>query len=300
VFPTFQPSAPTVRPTSLPTPLPKAPTFVPTPAPTGEPTSAPTASTVIEMQVSQELSGVSADDFNSDPAVSASFTQSVAEAMGIDSDSVEILGVTESNSTSRRLLGLGGSGGGGGGLRLSFLSRPEDRKLGSVTLTVDYAVVLVMQSLGYQDADEAVSQLKQSIEDSVSTGEFTEILKTVSSSLSVAILNNVTAATVAVKKVVLSYNSASPTLHPTSQPSAHRKKSHDPSPAMSVVDISAVVASFVCLCVLAGVAYFYRFSSKSKVKILAVRSNSQLGPDYQRHDFVDLQDRRFDDQPEGP
>jgi hypothetical protein len=240
------------------------------------------------MQVSQDLTGVTAADFNSDPAVSSSFTQSVAEAMGVDDSSVEILGVTESNSSSRRLGLLG--------LRLSSSvtsltssssssSPPElSRRLGTVKLTVDYAVVLVMQSLGYQDADEAVSQLRQSIEDSVSTGQFTEILKTVSTSNAVTVLANVKADQVTVKQVVLSYNSAPPSLFPTSQPSVHHKRSSsDSESGLSGGGlIGVIVAAAVVWLLIISFLGFYLYSTKKLasqiIPVQAAESNFIFPP----------------------
>jgi hypothetical protein len=47
------------------------------------------------MQVSQELSGVSENTFNTDAGVRISFTESVGEAMGVSNNSVQILGAKE-------------------------------------------------------------------------------------------------------------------------------------------------------------------------------------------------------------
>jgi hypothetical protein len=239
------------------------------------------------MQVSQDLTGVTAADFNSDPAVSSSFTQSVAEAMGVDDSSVEILGVTESNSSSRRLglLGLRLSSSVTSLTSSSSSTSPElSRRLGTVKLTVDYAVVLVMQSLGYQDADEAVSQLRQSIEDSVSTGQFTEILKTVSTSNAVTVLANVKADQVTVKQVVLSYNSAPPSLFPTSQPSVHHKRSSsDSESGLSGGGlIGVIVAAAVVWLLIISFLGFYLYSTKKLasqiIPVQAAESNFIFPP----------------------
>jgi hypothetical protein len=213
---------------------------------------------MIELQVSQELSGVSADTFNSDAEVRISFTESVGEAMGVSNNSVQILGATEGNTTtnSRRVLSLRSSS--------SSHSQATVRKLNDVKLTVDYAVIVLMQSLGFQDSDEAVDHLKQSIQDSVSIGEFTDLLKSKSANLV-----NVSAAEVTIKKVVLSYNSMSPTRHPTSSPTSpptshsSKKSSSDSKPGLSrggVIGVTIAVG-FVFL-ILLGLVY-YVFTPKS-------------------------------------
>jgi hypothetical protein len=225
------------------------------------------------MEVSQELSGVSAEDFNSDPSVGISFTQSVAEAMGISNNSVEITNVTEVSATSS-------SSGSGSGRRLRLLALSSgSRQLGGsseVSLQVDYVVTLVMQSLGFQDSDEAVTQMKQSIQDSVSTGEFSEILKTVSKALSVNILANVSASQITIKKVSLAYSSPSPTLRPTSQPSlphTDKKSSSDPHALSGGGLIGVIVAGGVILCLLAGLLHFFTSpQTKEVVDVSVVKS----------------------------
>jgi hypothetical protein len=224
------------------------------------------------MQVSQELSGVSADTFNSDAEVRISFTESVGEAMGVSNNSVQILGAKEidANTTSRRLLSL----------RSSFLSQLRVRKLNDVRLNIDYSVIVVMQSLGFQDADEAVGHLKQSIEDSVSIGEFTDLLL----SRNVKSLQNVSATGVSVTKVVFSYNSMSPTSQPTSQPSVPKKSSSDSNPGLSQGGfIGVIVAAGVLFLVLLGLVY-YAFTTRSGHTL--VHQHDQTGSKNAKHDGV--------------
>jgi hypothetical protein len=243
---------------------------------------------VIEMEVSQELSGVSAADFASDPSVGISFTQSVAEAMGISNNSVEIVNVTEvtpssaSASSGRRVSVVAAIA--RGGLRSSFLSSPlaepespdGARRLSEVSLQVDYVVTLVMQSLGFQDSDEAVSHMKQTIQESVSTGEFTEILKAVGA------LANATATRVTIKKVVLAYSSPSPTLRPTSQPSTpHSATRNEKNPsALSEGGLIGVIVScglLSCLFIAIYVSRLFSLSSKQVADIGIMDSHLSFG-----------------------
>jgi hypothetical protein len=225
------------------------------------------------MQVSQELSGVSENTFNTDAGVRISFTESVGEAMGVSNNSVQILGAKEIyvNTTSRRLLSL----------RSSFLDQERVRKLNDVRLNVDYTVNVIMQSLGFQDADEAVGHLKQSIEESVSIGEFADLLK----SRNVKSLENVSATGVTVTKVVFSYNSMSPTSHPTTQPSVHysKRSSASSNPGLSPGGfIGVLVAAGVLFLVLLGLIYYafpprsdHTLAQNSKLEGLVALSNQE-------------------------
>jgi hypothetical protein len=66
-----------------------------------------------------------------------------------------------------------------------------------------------------------------------------------------------------VKKVVLSYNSASPTLHPTSQPSVHRKPSSDSAPGLSGGGlIGVIVAAAVVFLLLILLVALHLYSAK--------------------------------------
>lgn len=234
---------------------------------------------------------MSAEDFNSDPSMGIAFTQSVAEAMGINNNSVSILGVNEVNSTSpsRRLMG---------GLLRSLsmsVSAPSDsrggtRRLNAVRLNVNYVVILVMQSLGFQDSDEAVSQLRESIEYSVNTGEFTDILKAVSQSLSLKILENVTSASVAITKVVLAYNSASPTSHPTSQPSlpvSHKSSGSEDALSEGGL-IGVIVAALVIFLLLVVFGVLHCLSTKKIAPRIIPVQNTGVNPNFDSvRDVVD-------------
>lgn len=184
--------------------------------------------------------------------------------MNINNNSVVIGNVSEVSTTTRRMAGL-----------------RSDRALATTsTLNIDYAVVLVMQSLGFQDADEAVSSLLDSIQGSVSSGEFLDILKEVSQTYSMDLFANAYTPEVTVTKVILSYNSpapspapsTSPTLFPTAFVKTKSSSTNFLSSKETVIVIAvAVVAGVLGVLIL---SYIFLRGFKNPAKIISVRENT--------------------------
>jgi len=123
--PTPVPTAPTPVPTAQPTPVPSA---APTPAPTASPTPAPTSATV-ELQLGLTMSQDSIDVMAANPdAAKAGLQSGLATSLGVDLALIEITGA--STPTNPNILGL----------RALSERLPADRRLQSVTLTVDFTV----------------------------------------------------------------------------------------------------------------------------------------------------------------
>lgn len=264
-----------MTPTLYPSPVPKDPTFEPTPGPTGEPTFAPTASTVVELQLNQVIQGVAASDFQT-PNFRITFTKSVAAAMNINNNSVSIGNVTESSS-SRRMSGFGI----GSGLRASS-AHPNHLLTATTTLNIDYSVILIIQSLGFQDPEEAVLSLVDTIQGSVSTGEFLDILREVSNTFSMDIFANAATPDVTITKVTLSYNSPAPSSSPTHQPT-HETHTHPAKQMLSPNGLIGVIVAAVFVFLIAVVVIVVSMFGGFKLPATVAPKHPRT-PDFHRVD----------------
>jgi hypothetical protein len=201
------------------------------------------------------------------PSLKITFTQSVAVAMNINNNSVVIGNISQVSSTRR----------------MSISSLRSERGLSATpALNIDYAVIIVMQSLGFQDPDEAVSSLIDSIQGSVSTGEFLDILKEVSQTYSMDIFADASTPAVTITKVVLSYNSPAPSTAPTMLPTSLVVKSRSSQAFISSNGglIVIVVVAGVVLIGLLTFCYFCVYGFKFPAKI----SHHPRTPDFHHVD----------------
>ena len=180
---------------------------MPSSVPTYTPTLAPSASTVVEIAFEQSVQGVTSEEFLNNSNASAAFIASVASSMNIAEDTIVITNVTDGE-------------GSGNGTRRRLRHGEEQRRLNTPSeLVIDYTIEAVIQSLGFQNASDAIFFLTTTLSGSISSGNFSAILKDKSVTLGISVLVNVTANTVTVTNVKVSYNSASPSSMPTAAPS---------------------------------------------------------------------------------
>jgi len=151
----------------------------------------------------QGIEKVTKEEFLNNSNATAAFKSTVATNLDVDEEAVVITNITDSTG-ERRLLRMMDS---------------SERRLSTPVLLIDYSVIVVIQSLGYQNASDAAAFIITSLQESISSGNFSATLTEKSTTLGVVLLNNVTANTITVKEFKVTYNSASPTSIPTSAPS---------------------------------------------------------------------------------
>jgi hypothetical protein len=195
--------------------------------------------------------------------------------MNVTDDMIVITNVTDGGNVTRRLL------------------RHDQRRLNSPELFIDYKVLAIIQSLGFQDATEATSFLVTALSDTISSGNFATTLAEKSESLGIRVFVNVTTNAAVVTQVIVSYNSATPTSAPSSAPSISFAPTSTPtlSPtttnmnngssggssegnsAVTIIIVFSVV--FCCMLIALGILWLYRFKQGQTVKVYVSPANNE-------------------------
>ena len=103
------------------------------------------------------MTGITKAEFEANENNTIAFERTVAETLDIDSDNVEVTGVTDT-STRRSL-----------------------RSLTESSIEIDYTVTFNLISLGYSDVTAAFTVLKGTLVNASSSGEFVDTLKALAS-----------------------------------------------------------------------------------------------------------------------
>lgn len=203
----------------------------------------------------QVLSGVGKTDFLNN--VSDIFKSTVAQTLNVEQKNVIITNVTESPEVLRKRL-LRDYSGSDGYFRLTTTQE---------VLLIDYDVIgvaVAVKSSHTQNVSETAKILIKSMEDSISSGNFTRIL--ISESKIIGVMLNVTTNSLEVKGVEWNVNMATllpsvlPSVAPSSRESVPEGGSDDAT--SSLVGVGSVLGLIAVL----GFAYYcYRKSSVQKV-----------------------------------
>lgn len=253
--PTFNPShqptkeptvKPTVQPSSRPpTPSPsRKPTIRPSRAPTRRPTLQPTkknTGTFITFNTTIELDLVGCAEFIIDLIAQESCRLSTLLSLNENLEEDEVLpGIVEACFSDRRTLGA----------TVSHVTV----KRGLVTgLLVEYTTVANIENLGMSSASAAYDSMVTSLSNSISTGQYTELVRDMGSSM-----NTSTLATVMVTQTPKFSNYTVMEVVPSSNDGSSSKNEDDVGAIAG-----GVVGGVVLLSIVIGVVYFFHFRSSA-------------------------------------
>lgn len=143
------------------------------------------------------------------------------------------------------------------------------------SINIEYVVKLSIQSIGFQNSSDAINFLKVSIESSVSSGNFVNILRNSSNSELSKLFQNVTALTPTLVNILIIHNSNSPSFSPTNTPTTSFLpfKSSD-NQTLSQSGLVGVIISgcFIVCCLFILIGYF-TFKKLKENQISSIESN---------------------------
>jgi len=191
------------------------------------------------------LNGIAKKDFSNN--VSDVFKNTVAQTLNVEQEAVIITNVTEgTEGLSKRLL-------------REYPSNERHLRLTTPVLLVDYEVrVVTVKSFHSQNASETAKFLIKSMEESISSGNFSKIL--ISESKNIGVMLNVTTNSLEVKSVKWNFNTATPSVLPSVAPtfraSVSERKSDGTTTLLVVIGSIFGLIGLFCL-----TYYFYRKTS---------------------------------------
>lgn len=232
---------------------------------------------MIQMEVSQVLSGISKDDFINTPNVIQAFVESVANTLGLSNNTIHVTNVTEFNSSTTTTIIQKRSSKKHQQqqykpVKHSYLrSKLRNLVSNNKKLQIDYVIIVVVDPVDMDNPTSIINSLQDTIQISVSSGEFTDTLLTISQSYSIEVLNSVTLDTVVIQDVRVVYNSASPTSSPTFSPTQIVKERSEPNQLVTTNDliIILVLCIFFLVCVIIILIYYF-IKVKRNYKIIPV------------------------------
>ena len=221
------------------------------------------------MEVAQVLTGISKDTFINTPNVKESFIESVATALYVPENTINITNVTEytqtTNAAKQSLQQQHKSTN-----HLFLRSSHRNLDASNVQLQINYVVRVLVDPTDLDNSNTIINSLQDTIQTSVSSGQFSDILQSVSKSYSIQAFINVTTNQVVIQAIKLLYNSPSPTFSPTSEPTQPHHSNGGTSKAFNTTYlILIVVLGTFFICVLIGCTYYLR-RTKRNLKIIPV------------------------------